>query len=273
MEQITQNPLLNEFLQKYDKRDWNDVILKLCLISLGYLNSTNPKPVYSFDELDDVLLNFQNENNPNQYSQNNMNNSDIKISTQMMNNPKFSNFTYENKQNNKQPYDISFQKDNQNPLSNSNYSNINQRGVSNLDNSIPSNPNIRNPFENNMNMTNKNIPEYKNKYDNNPKFQSIDSLSLSNKYTYQNCVPDPCCYNPYCDPCNPCYDPCCCICKPICCPIQSSNNIGSFNNNNLRGNNYSSPLRNNYQSNNFNLSSSGLGNSNYSIRKPCPDCK
>ena len=26
MEDITQNPALNEFLQKYDKRDWNEVI-------------------------------------------------------------------------------------------------------------------------------------------------------------------------------------------------------------------------------------------------------
>ena len=58
MEDITQNPALNELLQKYDKQDWNEVILKLCLISLGYLNANNPQPLYSFDELDEVLLNL-----------------------------------------------------------------------------------------------------------------------------------------------------------------------------------------------------------------------
>ena len=75
MDEIIQNPAINEFLQKYDQRDWNQVIIKLCLISLGFLNSNNPKPLYSFDELDEVLLNFQNENNqiPSSQENNNLN--------------------------------------------------------------------------------------------------------------------------------------------------------------------------------------------------------
>ena len=296
MEDITQNPALNEFLQKYDKRDWNEVILKLCLISLGYLNANNPKPLYSFDELDEVLLNFQNQNNqipsPNELTPpNQMGNSKINVTSEMINNP---NIPSQNE--NEQPYDISFQRNNQNPLGESNNSNINMRGINNSDinTSTPNKNKIVNPFENN-NFNNNNInhniknynfnnninsninnsPNYnnlnKNKFDYNPKFQSIDCLSISNKYTYPNCIPDPCCdpcYISCCDPCNPCYDPCCCICKPLyCCP--PSKYKSNFNSN--LNNNFSSSLNNNYQSS-YNFNSSGLGNSNYSIRKPCSDC-
>ena len=296
MEDITQNPALNEFLQKYDKRDWNEVILKLCLISLGYLNANNPKPLYSFDELDEVLLNFQNQNNqipsPNELTPpNQMGNSRINMTSQMGNNP---NIPSQNE--NEQPYDISFQRNNQNPLGESNNSNINMRGINNSDinTSTPNKNKIVNPFENN-NFNNNNInhniknynfnnninsninnsPNYnnlnKNNLDYNPKFQSIDCLSTSNKYTYQKCIPDPCCdpcYNPYCDPCHPCYDPCCCICKPLyCCP--PSKYKSNFNSN--LNNNFSTSMKNNYQSS-YNFNSSGLGNSNYSIRKPCSDC-
>ena len=38
MEEIIQNPILNKFLEKYDERDWNEIILKLFLIYLVYLN-------------------------------------------------------------------------------------------------------------------------------------------------------------------------------------------------------------------------------------------
>ena len=297
MEDITQNPALNEFLQKYDKQDWNEVILKLCLISLGYLNANNPKPLYSFDELDEVLLNFQNQNNqipsPNEITPpNQMGNSRINMPSQMVNNQ---NIPSQNE--NEQPYNISFQRNNQNPLGESNNSNINMRGINNSDinTSTPNNNKVLNPFDNidnsninnniknynmntninNINNSNINNSSYynnlnKNNFDYNPKFQSIDCLSTSNKYTYQNCIPDPCCdpcYNPYCDPCHPCYDPCCCICKPSYCP--PSNYKSSFSSN--LNNNFSSSMRNNYQSS-YNFNTSGLGNSNYSIRKPCSDC-
>ena len=143
MDEIIQNPAINEFLQKYDKRDWNQVIIKLCLIALGFLHSNNPKPLYSFDDLDEVLLNFQNENNQilssqdnnnlNQYESNN-NNSNVWICKNCGNNnfgfilncnrcgqsKNPSNITFG--QVNNQPKNFSFIRNNSNPL-NSNISN------------------------------------------------------------------------------------------------------------------------------------------------------
>lgn len=186
MEDITQNPALNEFLQKYDKQDWNEVILKLCLISLGYLNANNPKPLYSFDELDEVLLNFQNQNNqipsPNEITPpNQMGNSRINMPSQMVNNQ---NIPSQNE--NEQPYNISFQRNNQNPLGESNNSNINMRGINNSDinTSTPNNNKVLNPFDNidNSNINN-NIKNYNIQYNPiNPSNNNYPDI----KYSYYN---------------------------------------------------------------------------------------
>ena len=58
MEKITKNPALNNFLLKYDKRDWDQIVLKLSLIALSYLKTLpETKIFYSLNELDQVLYN------------------------------------------------------------------------------------------------------------------------------------------------------------------------------------------------------------------------
>ena len=53
---VIKNPVINNFLNKYDKRDWNDVLIKLCLIAIEYLKDCSIKTnFYTFDNLDDIL--------------------------------------------------------------------------------------------------------------------------------------------------------------------------------------------------------------------------
>ena len=63
MEKITKNPALNNFLLKYDKRDWDQIVLKLSLIALSYLKTLpETKIFYSLNELDQVLYKLEDYN-------------------------------------------------------------------------------------------------------------------------------------------------------------------------------------------------------------------
>ena len=58
---VIKNPVINNFLNKYDKRDWNDVLIKLCLIAIEYLKDCSIKTnFYTFDNLDDILNTIRN---------------------------------------------------------------------------------------------------------------------------------------------------------------------------------------------------------------------
>ena len=60
---VIKNPTINNFLYNYDKRDWNDVLVKLCLIAIEYLKDTSiKKNFYNFDNLDDILNDIRNKN-------------------------------------------------------------------------------------------------------------------------------------------------------------------------------------------------------------------
>lgn len=60
---VIKNPNINNFLNNYDKRDWNEVLVKLCLIAIEYLkDSSIKKNFYNFDNLDDILNNLRNKN-------------------------------------------------------------------------------------------------------------------------------------------------------------------------------------------------------------------
>ena len=263
MEEIIQNPILNKFLEKYDERDWNEIILKLCLISLGYLNSNYPKELYSFNELDEILLNFQNINtqipSPTQLTIPNIMGNSMKKSTNQ-------NYDENYDPNNRTPY---FKTNEENPLINTNI-NINNRNYpsQNIENNVNNNninDNINNDIDNNYIENIKdnsnddiinnyiidnekdplNNPEYENIGNSNDETSpSLEYLSQSNEYTF----PVPCYKIYYCNIC--CCNPCCCK------RIYYNSNINTSNN---------------YQSN-YNMSSSELNNNRYSIRKPCPDC-
>ena len=57
------NPSINNFLNKYDKRDWNSVLIKLCLIAIEYLKDENiRKNFYTFDDLEEILNVIRNNN-------------------------------------------------------------------------------------------------------------------------------------------------------------------------------------------------------------------
>ena len=63
MEKITKNPGLNNFLLKYDKRDWDQVVLKLSLIALSYLKTLPEiKNFYNLNELDEILYKLEDYN-------------------------------------------------------------------------------------------------------------------------------------------------------------------------------------------------------------------
>ena len=311
MDEIMQNPAINEFIQKYDKRDWNQVIIKLCLISLGYLNFNNPKPLYSFDELDEVLLNFQNENNHIPSSQNenkdlyqyqsNNNSSNVWICKNCGNknfgfilncnrcgqSKNTSNITFG--QVNNQP---SFINNNFNPLINSNSSNRNSNIYNNrrqIKNNFEMNSNENdqnniNLNNNNLNdneMNNENLNDY-NPYDN--EMNNDNNNDIDNENNPLN---------------NPEYD------------NNNNNKNYNFNNDNSQSldclsqsNDYTFPeyinypcsviccqkcfcnpccciynsvyyLNNknyNYESSSYNMSSHIINDNNFSGRKPCPDC-
>ena len=60
---ISKNPTINNFLVKYEKKDWNTVLIKLCLIAIEYLKDESiKKKFYSFDILDEILNNLRNMN-------------------------------------------------------------------------------------------------------------------------------------------------------------------------------------------------------------------
>ena len=63
MEKITKNPGLNNFLLKYDKRDWDQVVLKLSLIALSYLKTLPEiKNFYNLNKLNEILYKLEDYN-------------------------------------------------------------------------------------------------------------------------------------------------------------------------------------------------------------------
>jgi hypothetical protein len=60
---ISKNPTINNFLVKYEKKDWNTVLIKLCLIAIEYLKDESiKKNFYSFEILDEILNYLRNMN-------------------------------------------------------------------------------------------------------------------------------------------------------------------------------------------------------------------
>ena len=60
---ISKNPTINNFLVKYEKKDWNSVLIKLCLIAIEYLKDESiKKNFYSFEILDEILNDLRNMN-------------------------------------------------------------------------------------------------------------------------------------------------------------------------------------------------------------------
>ena len=63
MDKITKNPALNNFLLKYNKRNWNQIVLKLSLIALSYLRTlVNQNNYFSLNDLDQVLFKLESVN-------------------------------------------------------------------------------------------------------------------------------------------------------------------------------------------------------------------
>jgi len=63
MEEITKNPALNYFLSKYNKKNWNQIVLKLSLIALSYLRSLSYQNIIiNFNDLDQVLFRLESLN-------------------------------------------------------------------------------------------------------------------------------------------------------------------------------------------------------------------
>ena len=63
MEEITKNPALNNFLSKYNKKNWNQIVLKLSLIALSYLRSLSYQNItINFNDLDQVLFRLESLN-------------------------------------------------------------------------------------------------------------------------------------------------------------------------------------------------------------------
>ena len=60
---ISKNPTINNFLVKYEKKDWNSVLINLCLIAIEYLKDESiKKNFYSFEILDEILNDLRNMN-------------------------------------------------------------------------------------------------------------------------------------------------------------------------------------------------------------------
>ena len=60
---ISKNPTINNFLVKYEKKDWNSVLIKLCLIAIEYLKDESiKKNFYTFEILDEILNDLRNMN-------------------------------------------------------------------------------------------------------------------------------------------------------------------------------------------------------------------
>ena len=45
---ISKNPTINNFLVKYEKKDWNTVLIKLCLIAIEYLKDESIKKKFLY---------------------------------------------------------------------------------------------------------------------------------------------------------------------------------------------------------------------------------
>ena len=197
MEKITKNPGLNNFLLKYDKRDWDQIVLKLSLIALSYLKSLpETKIFYSLNDLDQVLYKLED------YNISQMGNKQIPKGKRNKKKEKLP-------QNYKPPIDNQL-KGKKIPKEKLNYSS-NDENVNNNNEILDKeneqyntllNDNINQPFLN-TNMYNSSTSNYLNEWD-----KINDNC--------QNLI--------RCNPCCPCNDPCCCICKRIICqPICEKN--------------------------------------------------
>ena len=196
MEKITKNPGLNNFLLKYDKRDWDQIVLKLSLIALSYLKSLpETKIFYSLNDLDQVLYKLED------YNISQMGNKQIPKEKLYKKKEKFP-------QKYKPPIDNQL-KGKKIAKEKLNYSS-NDEDVNNNENLNQENEQFNTLLKNNINQPFLNTNMY--------------NSSLSDCLNEYNKINDNCRNQIKCDPCHPCNDPCCCICKRIICqPIYENN--------------------------------------------------
>ena len=203
MEKITKNPGLNNFLLKYDKRDWDQVVLKLSLIALSYLKTLpETKIFYSLNELDQVLYKLE----------------DYNIS--QMGNKKFP----KQKKNKKKQLGQIYKPPIENQLKGKKISkeNLEEENLNdekkNLDNENINkynsllNDNLNYPFLNKDNQASFDCLKNYNQFNN---YNNYNNSNILNEFNH----------------CSPCNDPCCLICRKYFNPFNENNLNFEYGNN------------------------------------------
>ncbi len=72
-EEVLKHQFINEFLKKYNKKDWNDIVIKILKIGLLSINKNMvKKDLYSLNDLDNLIQDLE-KNNDNEENINNEN--------------------------------------------------------------------------------------------------------------------------------------------------------------------------------------------------------
>ena len=229
MEEITKNPALNNFLSKYNKKNWNQIVLKLSLIALSYLRSLSYQNItINFNDLDQVLFRLESLNISQMGKKQNwkLNKEKMKfsqiykppidnqlknmkkntfhlqeeynkeISQKMENNKKVTNFSNENEKNNNSSNQEDNKKNNVSKLEDNNKEKNNEISSSNLD--TKKNENINNNEKESSEYINEPFLN-SDKYDEN--LTNISRIKFPS-YNFKNCTPCHPCHDLDCSKCN-----------------------------------------------------------------------
>jgi hypothetical protein len=80
-EEVLKNQFINEFLEKYNKKDWNDIIIKVLKIGLlSIKKNIIKKDLYSLNDLDKLIQDLEkNNDNEENLNDENINKNEINI--------------------------------------------------------------------------------------------------------------------------------------------------------------------------------------------------
>ena len=62
-EEVLKNQFINEFLNKYNKKDWNNIVVKVLNIGLLYSKNNLKKDLFTIKDFDNLIKELENNNN------------------------------------------------------------------------------------------------------------------------------------------------------------------------------------------------------------------
>ena len=61
-EEVLKNQFINEFLKNYNKKDWNNIVVKVLNIGLLYSKNNLKKDLFTMKDFDNLIKELENNN-------------------------------------------------------------------------------------------------------------------------------------------------------------------------------------------------------------------